>query len=152
MPVGTTSTAQVLTVKNAGATSQKVLAVTADPPFNVSGPAYPALLKAGQSLNLQVTFTGTTAQAFSDVLTILYDVVPQTGVSLHATGTPQTSLSMNVFSPLPTATVSSAYLAPLAATGGTPPYTWSVAPDSSLPTGLVLSRFPAPSVARWIRP
>ena len=86
-----------------------------------------------------MTFTGTTAQEFSDVLTILYDVVPQTGVSLHATGTPQTSLSMNVFSPLPTATVSSAYLAPLAATGGTPPYTWTVAPDSSLPTGLALS-------------
>ena len=139
VPIGTTSTPQVLTVKNVGATSMKVLAVTADPPFNVTGPAYPALLKAGQSLNLQVTFMGTTAQEFSDVLTILYDVVPQTGISLSATATPQTSLTVNVFSPLPTATVSSAYLTPLTPTGGTPPYTWSVTPDSSLPTGLALS-------------
>ena len=139
VPVGTISPPQTLTLKNLGTSSMKVLSVTADSPFNVSGFTSPVTLKAGQSLNLQVSFTGTAVQKFSDLLTITYDVLPETGVALNATGTPPTSLGVTTFSPLTSATVTAPYLATLSAAGGTPPYTWSVQSGTSLPAGLTLS-------------
>src|ERR1051326_7070202 len=75
VPVGTVSAPQTLTIKNVGTSSMKVQTVTADPPFAVTGfSGVPMTLRAGQSLVLQVTFTGTVAQKFSDLLTISYAV------------------------------------------------------------------------------
>lgn len=140
VPVGTVSAPQTLTIKNVGTSSMKVQTVTADPPFTVTGfSGVPVTLRAGQSLALQVTFTGTASQKFSDLLTISYDVVAQTGVNLSGTGGPPTALGVSTFSVLPSATVTAPYLASFAAAGGIPPYAWSMASGSSLPTGLTLS-------------
>jgi hypothetical protein len=48
-------------------------------------------------------------------------------------------VSITTTSPLPGATLSSAYSTTLTATGGVPPYTWSLATGSALPAGLTLS-------------
>jgi putative Ig domain-containing protein len=50
-----------------------------------------------------------------------------------------TALSINTTSPLPNATLSSAYTTMVTATGGVTPYTWSLATGSSLPAGLTLT-------------
>jgi hypothetical protein len=140
VPVGTISTPQTLTIKNIGTSAMKVETVTADAPFSVSGFSGSVItLRAGQSLSLQVTLTGTAAQPLSDLLTIGFDVVPEIGVPLTGNGTGPTSLGITTFSVLPSATVVAPYLATFTAAGGTPPYTWSVAQGSSLPAGLTLS-------------
>ena len=48
-------------------------------------------------------------------------------------------VSITTTSPLPGATLSSAYSTTLTATGGVPPYTWSLATGSALPAGLTLN-------------
>ena len=48
-------------------------------------------------------------------------------------------VSITTTSPLPGATLGSAYSTTLTATGGVPPYTWSLATGSALPAGLTLS-------------
>ena len=48
-------------------------------------------------------------------------------------------VSITTTSPLPGATLSSAYSTTLTATGGVPPYAWSLATGSALPAGLTLS-------------
>jgi hypothetical protein len=139
VPVGTVSTPQSVTLKNLGTAGMKVTSVTADPPFRVTGFTSPFTLKPAQSVVLSVTFTGTTAQKFSDVLTIGFDVLPEIGIPLNATGTAATSLGINTYSPLISATASAPYLTTLSAVGGTPPYSWTVQQGSALPTGLTLS-------------
>ena len=49
------------------------------------------------------------------------------------------SLSITTASPLPNATLNSAYMTTISATGGCAPYTWTLAKGSSLPAGLSLT-------------
>lgn len=53
--------------------------------------------------------------------------------------TASTGLSITTSSPLPSATLSSAYSTMVTATGGTPPYSWALAASSALPAGLTLT-------------
>jgi hypothetical protein len=139
VPVGTVSAPQTLTLKNIGTSATQVIAVAADPPFRVTGFTPITTLRATQSLALQVTFTGTAVQNFNDVLTIIYDELPEVGVALSGSGVAPTALGVNTYSPLPNATVQAPYLFTFGAVGGTPPYTWSTVPSAPLPPGLSLS-------------
>lgn len=59
--------------------------------------------------------------------------------SFMLTIAPAAAVAITTTSPLPNATLNSAYSATVTATGGLQPYTWSLATGSSLPAGLTLT-------------
>jgi putative Ig domain-containing protein len=85
------------------------------------------------------TISGTTCQVgnFTVKATVTDSESPTVSVSTTFTLTiaPGT-LSITTASPLPNATLNTAYTTTIAATGGCAPYTWSLATGSSLPAGL----------------
>jgi len=74
--------------------------------------------------SVQLTVTSSTGQSASLTYTITLTISP---------------LGITTTSPLPGATLGSAYTATVTANGGLQPYTWSVATGSSLPAGLMLT-------------
>jgi hypothetical protein len=58
------------------------------------------------------------------------------GITINS---PTSGLNITTTSPLPGATLNSAYTTPVTATGGTPPYTWTLGTGSVLPAGLSLT-------------
>ncbi len=138
-PLGT-STTQPLTISNTGTTSFKVTGVTLTYPFSQTGfSGASTSISPGKSLTMQVSYfpvaTGTTHGS----ILIVYDSLPNAGVSLSGTASAASSLSVSSYPVLPSATQKYAYQANLNATAGTPPYTWSLATGSTLPSGLSLS-------------
>lgn len=139
VPEGTASAPQAVTVTNAGSTTFTVTAVMTSAPFTVVGFTVPAMVAPGMTFTFQVTFRPSTIENFTGTVTISYDVLTSSGVSLSGTGTNPTALTIITTSPLPSGTQGAAYLAFLEAAGGTPPYTWLATLGSMLPTGLALS-------------
>src|SRR6266851_2489032 len=138
-PLGT-STSQALTITNTGTTSFKVTGVTLTFPFSQTGfSGTSTTIAAGKSLTMQVAFFPTSVGVANGTMQIVYDSLAPAGVSLSGTGAAATALTVSNYHTLPSATVSSAYQANLAAAGGTAPYTWALASGSTLPLGLTLS-------------
>lgn len=135
---GSTSAPQTVTVTNMGTTKMTVQSVTVEPPFLVSGFTNFTQLGPGKSLTFQVSMFGSQPGYFADSATVAYNVRVPSGIGLAGTVTPSTTLAITSFPTLPSATVTSPYLANLTANGGVPPYTWSLVAGSSLPTGLSL--------------
>ena len=75
---------------------------------------------------------------FSVTANTLY-VLSSADGQVYVTSAPAPGLSITTSTLLPAATVSTAYLQTLAATGGTPPYSWTVQSGSALPAGLSFS-------------
>ena len=130
LPSGTVSSAYSATLVASGGTSPYSWALG-------SGSTLPA----GLSLSSSGAISGTpSAAGTSSVVVVVTD---------HAGATASATLSLDVVaaaSPLaitttslPSGTVSSAYSANLAASGGTSPYSWALGSGSTLPAGLSLS-------------
>jgi hypothetical protein len=138
-PLGT-GTTQPLTISNTGTTSFKVTGVTLTYPFAQTGfSGISTSILPGKSLTMQVSYFPVATGTTNGSILIVYDSLPNAGVSLSGTATAATALSVSSYPTLPSATQKYAYQANLNATAGTPPYTWSLASGSSLPTGLSLS-------------
>ena len=136
-----TSTSQALTITNTGTTSFKVTGVTVTYPFSQTGfSGTSTSIAAGQSLTMQIAFFPTAVGVTNGNILIVYDSLPNAGVSLSGTGAAATALAVDTYPILPSATQNAAYQATLSATGGRKPYTWSLMSGSTLPSGLDLFR------------
>jgi hypothetical protein len=139
-PLGTISPSQPLTITNTGTTAFKVTGVTVTNPFSQTGfSGTSTKVSPGASLTMQVSYFPTAIGPANGSILIVYDSLPNAGVSLSGTGAAATALGVSTYPTLPSATQSAAYQADLTATAGTPPYTWSLASGSTLPSGLSLS-------------
>ena len=136
-PLGTTSL-QTVTVTNPGSNTMHLSSVTVLPPFSQTGFVSSVAIAPKKSFSFQVAFTPTQAIAYSNAISVGYDIVPAQSISVAGTGVAPSALAVSSFPTLPTGAKGSAYLANLAAAGGTPPYTWKLS-SGSLPTGLTLS-------------
>ncbi len=139
IPLGTTSAAQKLTVKNSGTSTVTLLAVNADPPFSASGFSSPISLNPGSSSTFQITMSGALVGSYPGEVTLSFDVLPTKAVSLYGTVAAASKFAVSTFPTLPSASTGAPYLANLMAAGGTIPYTWALAKGSSLPSGLTLT-------------
>jgi hypothetical protein len=139
-PIGTTSTAQSLTLTNTGTAAFTVESVYADAPFTVTGfSGQPTPLTPGSSLPLQVTFEPSLQGTYGATLVMTSDQLPPKGVTLSGTGAAATSIVVTNYPVLQSATQKFAYHAQLNAASATKPLSWSLATGSTLPTGLALS-------------
>jgi hypothetical protein len=110
--------------------------------LDASSSALPAGLSfASNSTTATISGTPTAAATTNNIIIDVKDseqpAVTQKitySITISAAG-----VSITTTSPLPGATLSSAYSTTLTATGGVPPYTWSLATGSALPAGLTLS-------------
>jgi hypothetical protein len=136
---GTTSPSQVVTITNVGASNLTVKGPFITPPFIVTGFTPPVIIAPGASTTMKVSFFGTLPGPYTGTLSIQFDVLNNSGVSLTASTTASGPLASNTFPTLPLATQSSPYQAVLQAVGGVKPYTWSMVTGSTLPLGLSLS-------------
>jgi hypothetical protein len=136
VPLGTTATQQVTVTNTSASGSQpyNVTAVYSYPPFAVTGfSGTEQLLNPGQSLTLTVSYSpsliglGAGLGASTGFLTVEYDIIPASGVSLSGIGVAPSGLAVTSYPNLPSAIQGAAYQATLQATGGTPPYTnWQI--------------------------
>jgi Putative Ig domain len=138
-PLGTTSPTQAVTITNTGTTQFKVTGVTITYPFSQTGFTTAVVVSPGKSLTLQVSFFPVAIGSTNGTMLITYDVLPNAGVSMTGTGAAATSLGIDTYPTLPSATQNAAYQVTLAAVGGVAPYTWALASGSTLPAGLSLS-------------
>jgi len=138
-PLGTNAT-QNLTITNTGTSSFHVTGVTLTYPFAQTGfSGTSTSIAPGKSLTMQVSFFPTTTGVSNGSLLIVYDSLPNAGISLTGSATAAGSLAVTTYPTLPSGTQKYAYQADLTAAAGTPPYTWSLATGSTLPSGLSLS-------------
>jgi hypothetical protein len=138
-PLGTSAT-QNLTITNTGTSSFHVTGVTPTYPFAQTGfSGTSTSIAPGKSLTMQVSFFPTATGVTNGSLLIVYDSLPNAGVSLTGTATAASALSVTTYPTLPSGTQKYAYQADLTAAAGTSPYTWSLASGSTLPSGLSLS-------------
>ena len=106
--------------------------------WSIASGSLPAGLSLGTSTTNSVLISGTpTAQGtFSFTIKVTDSKSASASASLSIK---VSNLAITTASPLPAATVGTAYSVQLAATGGTAPYQWSLATGSTLPAGLTLS-------------
>ena len=123
-----------------GAYSGVVTAVGGVPPlaWSVNG-ALPGGLALDGSTTDTETISGTPSA--QGVFPFTLQVTDSTGTTVTSGNLSITigDLQVTTASPLPPATIGTAYNEQLTATGGTPNYTWALASTSTLPAGLTLS-------------
>jgi len=136
LPNGTVSTSYSVNITATGGVS----------PYTFSLDASSSALPAGLSIasnSTMATISGTpTAAGTTNNIIIDVKDSEQPGVIQKMTYSITISaagVSITTTSPLPGATLSSAYNTQLTATGGVLPYTWSLATGSALPAGLTLN-------------
>jgi Putative Ig domain len=131
LPAASISTAYKATVNESGGV----------PPFAYSLATAPAWMSLSSSTGNSVDLTGTPSSSDAGTFPVTIKVTDSMGLSGTSSGLTitVTNLAITTTSPLPNATVGTAYSEQFAATGGTGPYTWSVASGSTLPAGLTLS-------------
>jgi hypothetical protein len=139
IPLGTTSAARTLTLKNAGTSTMSLLGVNSDPPFSANGFSPPIILNAGESTTLPITMSGFLVGSYPGEVTLSFDVLPTKAVSLYGTVVAASKFAVSTFPTLPSASTGASYLANLLAVDGTAPYTWALTKGSSLPAGLALT-------------
>ncbi|MGD0987178.1 MAG: choice-of-anchor D domain-containing protein [Candidatus Sulfotelmatobacter sp.] len=135
--LGSTSS-QTVTVTNTGKNTFKLTSVTVLPPFSQTGYSTLVSIQPKKSYSFQVTFTPSLVQSYTNAISLGYDIVPAQTISVAGEGVAPPQFAVSSFPMLPTGSHGFAYLANLAAAGGTPPYSWSLA-SGTLPTGLSLS-------------
>jgi len=136
-PLGSTSS-QTVTVTNTGGNTMHLSSLTLLPPFSQTGFTSTVAIPPKGTFSFQVNFTPTQAISYTNALSVGYDVVPYEAVALAGTGVAPPSLAVTSFPTQPTGSKGFAYLANLAAGGGTPPYTFSLL-SGKLPAGISLS-------------
>ena len=136
LPNGTVGTSYSVNITATGGVS----------PYKFSLDASSSTLPAGLSIAVNSTMatisgTPTTAGTTNNIIVDVKDseqpaVIQKMtySITISAAG-----VSITTTSPLPGATLNSAYNTQLTATGGVPPYTWSLATGSALPAGLTLN-------------
>ncbi len=108
--------------------------------WTVASGALPTGLSLSSAGVISGTPTASGSFSFSVQLTDSESPAQTTSVGLGITiNNPATGLNITTTSPLPGATLNSAYTTTVTATGGTPPYTWSLASGSVMPKGLSLT-------------
>jgi Putative Ig domain len=136
LPNGTVSTSYSVNVTASGGVSPYTFSLDA------TSSALPAGLSfASNSTTATISGTPTTAGTTNNVIIDVKDS-EQPAVTQKMTYSIVISASgpsITTPSPLPNATLSSAYSTMVTATGGTTPYTWSLATGSTLPAGLTLT-------------
>ncbi len=138
--VGSTSSAQTVTITNNGTGSMQLNSINISPPsFTTNALTFPVTIGAGSSLPISVFYTPSSATSETGAIQFDYNSVVDNGATLNGTGTTPTHVSVATFPTLPQATQSAAYQANLTAAGGTGPYTWALTSGSTLPSGLSLS-------------
>jgi hypothetical protein len=134
--LGSTST-QTVTVTNTGKNAFKLTSMTVLPPFSETGYSTLVTIEPKKSFSFQVTFTPSLALAYTNAISLVYDVVPAQTISVAGSGVAPPGLAVTSFPTLPAGAKGFSYVENLAAAGGTPPYSWSLA-SGTLPTGLTL--------------
>jgi Putative Ig domain len=131
LPAASVSAAYKATVNESGGV----------PPFTYSLTSAPAWMSLSSSTSNTVDLTGTPSSSDEGTFPVTIKVTDSMGLSGTSSGltVTVTNLTITTTSPLPNATVGTAYSQQFTATGGTSPYTWSVASGSTLPAGLTLS-------------
>ncbi len=107
--------------------------------WSVASGTLPGGLSLAASASNSVSISGTpTAQG---TFTFTLKVTDSSGASAASPSLSikVSNLAITNTSPLPAASINTAYSLPFAASGGTAPYQWSVASGSTLPAGLALS-------------
>ncbi|HYM79034.1 MAG TPA: Ig-like domain-containing protein [Candidatus Dormibacteraeota bacterium] len=138
--LGTTSSAQTVTITNTGTSGLTLNTITVSPPdFTTSNVTLPVTILAGTSLPISVFYTPSQVTSETGALDFTFSSVPDIGTSLTGNGVAASSLVVSTFPTLPQATQSAAYQYTLATSGGTGPYSWTLANGSTLPLGLTLS-------------
>jgi len=138
--LGSTSVGQTVTITNTGTGALSLTAITLSPPnFTTSAVALPYNIPTGGTLPVTVYYTPSEITSQAGAIDFTYASVPDNGVSLSGNGTAPTALAITTFATLPQATQNAAYLATLAASGGSGSYSWALASGSTLPSGLTLS-------------
>jgi hypothetical protein len=136
--VGSTAT-QTVTINNTGTSAFNLTGVTVLPPFSETGYTTAESIAPGHSFSFQLTFTPSQALAYSNGISLTYDVVPSQTISVAGSGTSPPNLAVSSFPTLPTGAQGFGYLTTLNAAGGTPPYKWSLL-SGPLPTGITLKQ------------
>jgi hypothetical protein len=126
---------QTVTITNSGTQSLKLDAVVVDAPFSTNF-ITTVTIGAGRSFQLNVTLNPTTVGTLSSLIVLCYDSVPAQGVTLKGNVSAAPQLAVTNFPFLPDGTQGAAYLAYLAAEGGTAPYSWKLKNGTTLPNGL----------------
>ena len=135
------TTTSLPTATLGAAYSAPITATGGVPPlaWTLASGTLPAGLKLGASNTDTVNITGTATTEGVSVITVT--VTDATG-AFSTSGPLQivvSTLAFTTTSPLPPATVGTAYSDQFTATGGTAPYTFTVATGSSLPAGFTLT-------------
>jgi putative Ig domain-containing protein len=136
LPNGTVNVSYSVNITATGGVSPYTFSLDA------SSSALPAGLSfASNSTTATISGTPTTAAATNNIIIDVKDsehpAVTQKmtySITISAAG-----VSITTTSPLPGATLNSAYSTILTATGGVPPYAWSLTAGSALPAGLALA-------------
>ncbi|HXW54375.1 MAG TPA: Ig domain-containing protein [Candidatus Cybelea sp.] len=131
LPAASIGTAYKATVNESGGV----------PPFTYTLTSAPAWMTLSSSTGSTVDLTGTPSSSDEGTFPVTIKVTDSMGLSGTSSGLTitVTNLAITTTSPLPNASVGTAYSEQFTATGGTAPYTWSVASGSTLPAGLTLS-------------
>src|SRR5271167_1829458 len=140
-PPPTITTTSLPTATLGAAYNAPITATGGVPPlaWTLTSGTLPAGLKLGASNTDTVNITGTATTEGVSVITVT--VTDATG-AFSTSGPLQivvSTLAFTTTSPLPPATVGTAYSDQFTATGGTPPYTFTVATGSSLPAGFTFA-------------
>jgi hypothetical protein len=137
-PLGTNSKYQNFTITNTGASNLNIESISTQPPFTLSSFATPTLLTPGKAVTAGVSFFGSAVGSHTGNITVTYDVLPPTGISLSGTTLGPTAFGIATYPTLPFGTAGAAYYAVLQPAGGVAPVTWAVV-SGHMPPGLSLS-------------
>lgn len=138
-------TSATVVISNTGSDNLDISAfsTTGGPQISVSGPAVPFTIPVGNSTQtLTLTCSNTSAGTFPGTLTVTHNATgsPATYPINCDVMNPAVPLSITTTSPLPNASVGTAYNQTFAATGGTPPYTnWAVTTPATFPSWATLN-------------
>jgi hypothetical protein len=136
LPNGTVSTSYSVNITAVGGVSPYTFSLDA------ASSALPAGLSfASNSTKATISGTPTTAGTTNNIIVDVKDSEQPavTQKMIYSITINASAPSITTPSPLPNATLSSAYTTTVTATGGTTPYTWSLATGSILPAGLTLT-------------
>lgn len=138
--LGTTSSAQTVTIKNTGTSNLTLNTITLSPPsFTTNTVTVPQTITPGGSKAISVFYTPSQVVSETGGIDFTFNEVPDVGSSLSGNGVASNTLAISTSPTLPQATQNSAYQATFATSGGTGPFTWNLAAGSNLPSGLSLS-------------
>jgi hypothetical protein len=136
-PLGTISNYQNFTVTNTGTSNLTIESIATQPPFAISTFATPVVLAPGQAATAGVNLFGAAVGSHTGTVTIRYDVLPPSGISLSGATIRSSTFGIATYRTLPLGTAGASYYAVLQPAGGVAPVTWTV--SGVMPPGLSLS-------------